>query len=286
MKLYEPSTIKLIKNKYGFRFSKSLGQNFLIDKEVIDGIVSGAGISEEDLVIEIGPGIGVLTQAAAEKAGRVVAVEIDRNLIEIMKFTLDGLTNVKIINDNILKTDLQALIRENLGELKHVKILGNLPYYITTPIIMKLLSENVGAESITVMMQKEVADRLMASPGTKTYGAVSVAVQYYSKVNHIIDAPHTSFMPQPKVDSSVLRLDVLDEPLVKVENEKHYFGVVRAAFSQKRKTLLNSLGSTGAPKDVIRNALAATGIDESRRAETLSLQDFAVISEELEKAGY
>lgn len=286
MKLYEPSTIKLIKNKYGFRFSKSLGQNFLIDKEVIDGIVSGAGISEEDLVIEIGPGIGVLTQAAAEKAGRVVAVEIDRNLIEIMKFTLDGLTNVKIINDNILKTDLQALIRENLGELKHVKILGNLPYYITTPIIMKLLSENVGAESITVMMQKEVADRLMASPGTKTYGAVSVAVQYYSKVNHIIDAPHTSFMPQPKVDSSVLRLDVLDEPLVKVENEKHYFGVVRAAFSQKRKTLLNSLGSTGAPKDVIRNALAASGIEESRRAETLSLQDFAVISEELEKAGY
>lgn len=286
MKLYEPSTIKLIKNKYGFRFSKSLGQNFLIDKEVIDGIVSGAGISEEDLVIEIGPGIGVLTQAAAEKAGRVVAVEIDRNLIEIMKFTLDGLTNVKIINDNILKTDLQALIRENLGELKHVKILGNLPYYITTPIIMKLLSENIGAESITVMMQKEVADRLMASPGTKTYGAVSVAVQYYSKVNHIIDAPHTSFMPQPKVDSSVLRLDVLDEPLVKVENEKHYFGVVRAAFSQKRKTLLNSLGSTGAPKDVIRNALAASGIDESRRAETLSLQDFAVISEELEKAGY
>ena len=286
MKLYEPSAIKLIKNKYGFRFSKSLGQNFLIDKEVIDGIVSGAGISEEDLVIEIGPGIGVLTQAAAEKAGRVVAVEIDRNLIEIMKFTLDGLTNVKIINDNILKTDLQALIRENLGELKHVKILGNLPYYITTPIIMMLLSENVGAESITVMMQKEVADRLMASPGTKTYGAVSVAVQYYSKVNHIIDAPHTSFMPQPKVDSSVLRLDVLDEPLVKVENEKHYFGVVRAAFSQKRKTLLNSLGSTGAPKDVIRNALASSGIDESRRAETLSLQDFAVISEELEKAGY
>lgn len=286
MKLYEPSTIKLIKNKYGFRFSKSLGQNFLIDKEVIEGIVSGAGISEEDLVIEIGPGIGVLTQAAAEKAGRVVAVEIDRNLIEIMKFTLDGLTNVKIINDNILKTDLQALIRENLGELKHVKILGNLPYYITTPIIMKLLSENVGAESITVMMQKEVADRLMASPGTKTYGAVSVAVQYYSKVNHIIDAPHTSFMPQPKVDSSVLRLDVLDEPLVKVENEKHYFGVVRAAFSQKRKTLLNSLGSTGAPKDVIRDALAASGIEESRRAETLSLQDFAVISEELEKAGY
>ena len=286
MKLYEPSIIKLIKNKFGFRFSKSLGQNFLIDKGVIDSIVEGAGITEDDLVIEIGPGIGVLTQAAAEKAGRVVSVEIDRNLIEIMKYTLDDLTNVKIVNDNILKTDVNKLIQEEQGDLKHVKILGNLPYYITTPIIMKLLTEHVPAESITVMMQKEVGDRIISGPGTKIYGAVSVAVQYYSEVNHIADVPKTSFMPQPKVDSCVLRMDIRKEPAVRTKNEDKYFSVVRAAFSQKRKTLLNSLGSTGAPKEVIREVLTGLGIEPNRRAETLSLQDFAGIADGLADRGY
>lgn len=286
MKLYEPSTIKLIKNKFGFRFSKSLGQNFLIDKDVIDSIVEGAGITEDDLVIEIGPGIGVLTQAAAERAGKVVSVEIDRNLIEIMKFTLDGLTNVKIVNDNILKTDVNKLIQEELGDLKHVKILGNLPYYITTPIIMNLLTGHVLAESITVMMQKEVGDRIISGPGTKIYGAVSVAVQYYSDVNHIADVPRTSFMPQPKVDSCVLRMDIRKEPAVRAKSEDKYFSVVRAAFSQKRKTLLNSLGSTGAPKEVIREVLTGLGIEPNRRAETLSLQDFAGIADGLADRGY
>ena len=279
MKLYEPSTIKLIKNKFGFRFSKSLGQNFLIDKSVIDSIVEGAGISEEDLVIEIGPGIGVLTQAASEKAGKVISVEIDSNLVEIMKYTLDGLKNVKIINDNILKTDLKALIAEEQGDLKHVKVLGNLPYYITTPIIMKLLSEHIPADSLTVMMQKEVADRMIAEPGTKIYGAASVAVQYYSVVNHITDVQKTSFMPQPKVDSCVLRMDIREQPAVHTKNEDWYFNVVRSAFSQKRKTLLNSLGSTGESKEQIRAALEQAEIDPKRRAETLSLEDFAAIAD-------
>lgn len=286
MKLYEPSTIKLIKNKYGFRFSKSLGQNFLIDKEVIDAIIDGAAISEEDLVIEIGPGIGVLTQAAAEKAGKVVCIEIDRNLIEIMKFTLDGLTNIKVINDNILKTDLSAIIEEEKGDLEHVKVLGNLPYYITTPIIMKLLEENIPCESITVMMQKEVADRIISGPGSKSYGAVSVAVQYYAEVSRVVDADKSSFMPAPKVDSTVLRMDVRKEPAVSVSDTEHYFKVVRAAFSQKRKTLLNSLGAMGAPKEVIEKVLKDTGIDSKRRAETLSLEEFAEVSEELKNSGY
>lgn len=286
MKLYEPSIIKLIKNKYGFRFSKSLGQNFLTDKSVIDGIVEGAGITERDLVIEIGPGIGTLTQAAAEKAGRVIAVEIDSNLAEIMKFTLDGLTNVKIINDNILKTDLAKIIEEEQGDLEHVKVLGNLPYYITTPIIMKLLEERVKCESMTVMMQKEVADRLIAGPGSKIYGAASVAVQYYSIVNHVLDVSKASFMPQPKVDSAVLRLDIRKTPAAQPKDEKHYFSVVRAAFGQKRKTLLNSLGSTGAPKEIIGEALEEAGIDKKRRAETLSLDDFERLSDALQSRGF
>ena len=286
MKLYDPSVIRLIKNKYGFRFSKSLGQNFLTDKNVIDQITEGADITGSDLVIEIGPGIGVLTQAAAEKAGKVVSVEIDHDLIEIMKFTLDGLDNVKIINDNILKTDLAEVIRQEKGDLTGVKVLGNLPYYITTPIIMKLLEEKPGADSITVMMQKEVADRLIADPGSKVYGAASVSVQYYSRVTRIADVSKDSFMPQPKVDSAVLRLDVREEPAVHPLNEKHFFGVVRAAFSQKRKTLLNSLGATGASKEVIREALEEAGIDEKRRAETLSLEDFARVSDALENRGF
>lgn len=286
MRLYDPSVIRLIKNKYGFRFSKSLGQNFLTDKNVIDQITEGAEISKDDLVIEIGPGIGVLTQAAAEKAGKVVSVEIDRDLIEIMKFTLDGLDNVKIINDNILKTDLAEVIRQEKGELAGMKVLGNLPYYITTPIIMKLLEEKPGVDSITVMMQKEVADRLIAGPGSKVYGAASVSVQYYSEVTRIADVSRTSFMPQPKVDSAVLRLDIREEPAVHPVSERHFFGVVRAAFSQKRKTLLNSLGATGAPKEEIREALREAGIDEKRRAETLSLDDFARVSDALENRGF
>lgn len=286
MKLYEPSIIKLIKNKYGFRFSKSLGQNFLIDKDVLDGIVEGAEIGEQDLVIEIGPGIGVLTQAAAEKAGKVVSVEIDKDLIEVMRFTLADLNNVKVINGNILKTDLNELIKEEQGDLSHVKVIGNLPYYITTAIIMKLLSEHVQCESITVMMQKEVGERIMAAPGSREYGAISASVQYYSTVNHILDVNKTSFMPQPKVDSCVLRMDMRETPAAAPNNEEHFFGIIRAAFGQRRKTLLNSLKATGAPRDVLGDALEEAGIDPGRRAETLTLDEFARLSDTLESKGY
>ena len=286
MKLYEPSIIKLIKNKYGFRFSKSLGQNFLVDKYVLDGIVEGAEIGEQDLVIEIGPGIGVLTQAAAEKAGKVVSVEIDKDLIEVMRFTLADLNNVKVINGNILKTDLNELIREEQGDLSHVKVIGNLPYYITTAIIMKLLSEHVQCESITVMMQKEVGERIMAAPGSREYGAISASVQYYSTVNHILDVNKTSFMPQPKVDSCVLRMDMRETPAAAPNNEEHFFGIIRAAFGQRRKTLLNSLKATGAPRDVLSDALEEAGIDPGRRAETLTLDEFARLSDTLESKGY
>ena len=286
MKLYEPSTIKLIKNKYGFRFSKSLGQNFLVDKGVLDSITEGAGLCRDDLVIEIGPGIGVLTQAAAEKAGKVVAVEIDSDLIEVMRFTLYGLDNVKVINGNILKTDIGALIEQEKGALSHVKIIGNLPYYITTAIIMKLLSDHVDCESITVMMQKEVGDRIMAAPGSREYGAISAAVQYYSIVNRIYEVNKESFMPRPKVDSCVLRMDILDTPSAAPEDEEHFFKVIRAAFGQRRKTLLNSLGSIGAPKSMLADALDQAGIDKNRRAETLTLDEFARLSDILAHMGF
>ncbi len=286
MKLYEPSIIKLIKNKFGFRFSKSLGQNFLTDKDVLDQIVEGAGIGPDDLVIEIGPGIGVLTQAAAEKAGKVVAVEIDSGLIEVLRFTLADLNNVKVINGNILKTDIRALIEEEKGRLEHVKIIGNLPYYITTAIIMKLLSDHVGCDSITVMMQKEVGERIMAAPGSREYGAISAAVQYYSTVNLVADVDKTSFMPQPKVDSCVLRMDIRETPAAAPEDEEHFFKVIRAAFGQRRKTLLNSLGSTGAPKSVLGEALDEAGIERTRRAETLDLEEFARLSDVLAHKGY
>jgi 16S rRNA (adenine1518-N6/adenine1519-N6)-dimethyltransferase len=286
MKLYDPSTIRAIKNKYGFKFSKSLGQNFLIDKDVIDGIVSGAGICSDDLVIEIGPGIGVLTAAAAEKAGRVIAVEIDRNLMKVLEFTLAEYDNIEVINENILKLDLNSLISEKLGvKYTNVKIIGNLPYYITTAIIMELLENHVPAESITIMMQKEVADRIKSGPGTKIYGALSVAVQYYCTVSVVENVPKEVFMPVPKVDSTVLRLDMRKEPAVDLLDEKMFFRCVKAGFGQRRKTLLNSLQATGYEKDTIRSCLETAGIDEKRRAETLSLEDFARLSNTMVERG-
>jgi len=285
MKLYEPQTIKLIKNKYGFRFSKSLGQNFLTDKGVIDAIADGAGVTEEDLVIEIGPGIGVLTQELSARAGKVVAIEIDRGLSEIMKYTLKDCENVKVVVDNVLKTDLRALIEEEKGDLTGVKIVGNLPYYITSAIITKLLKEKTGAESVTVMMQKEVAERLLSGPGSRTYGAITVAVSYYADAVPVADVPKTCFMPRPKVDSEVIRLDLLDKPRVSPLDEDRFFAVVRAAFSMRRKTLLNSLRAAGLEKDDIRSVLGTLGIDVSRRAETLSIEEFAAVSDEIVRRG-
>lgn len=270
-------------NKAGF--SKKLGQNFLTDYGVIEDIAIGAKISEEDHVIEIGPGIGVLTVELAEYAGLVTAVEIDKKLIPILSQTLVGIDNVEIINDDILKTDLQAIIEKARAEnpnLKRVKIVGNLPYYITTPIIMKLLESEVPAESITVMMQKEVADRLTAKPGKKAYGAITVAVDYYCTSEVITQVPAECFIPKPKVDSTVLRLDLRDEKPVQLADETVFFEVIKAAFGQRRKTLLNCLtGYREMTKEEAGDVLESAGIDPIRRGETLSTEDFAALANKI-----
>lgn len=282
MKLYAPSTIKDIKERYGFKLSKSLGQNFLTDKNIIDRIIESAEIGPDDLVIEIGPGIGVITREAAETARKVIAVEIDKNLIPILKETLSDVDNVEIVNQDILKTDVNQLIASLGDSISGVKIIGNLPYYITTPIIMKLLEDGVKANSITVMMQKEVADRIKAFPGSKAYGALSVAVQYYCTVEAVVNVPKEVFVPQPKVDSTVLRLNIREEATVKLLNREIFFRCVKAGFGQRRKTLLNSLmGIEGITKEGVKAALEAAGIDPSRRAETLDLEEFAKLSNEV-----
>ena len=282
MKLYAPSTIEAIKEKHRFQLSKSLGQNFITDKHVIERIVEGAGPSEKDLVIEIGPGIGVLTAEAAQQAAKVIAIEIDSKLIPILGETLAEYDNVEVINQDILKTDLNKIIDEQrqLGNFTgDVKIIGNLPYYITTPIIMHILENSIHAESITVMMQKEVADRIKASPGNKTYGAISAAVQYYCEVEQVISVPKEVFVPRPKVDSAVLKLTIRKETPVDLIDEKAFFACIKAGFGQRRKTLLNSLtGTYGLSKDEIRAILEKAGIDPVRRAETLDMNDFADIA--------
>ncbi len=283
MKLYAPTTINEIKNKHGFKLSKSLGQNFLTDKNIIDKIIEKSMIGKQDLVIEIGPGIGVLTAAAAEEAGKVIAIEIDRNLIPILKETLSEYDNIEVINKDILKTDLKEILEQNKEingqKVESVRIVGNLPYYITTPIIMKILEDRVPADSITIMLQKEVADRIKAGPGSKTYGALSVAVQYYCTVSHVANAPKEIFIPQPKVDSTVIRLDIRKERPVLLHSEEAFFAVVKAGFGQRRKTLLNSLtGVYGLTKDQVAAVMITAGIDPIRRAETLSLEEFAALA--------
>ena len=282
MKLYAPSTIEAIKEKHRFQLSKSLGQNFITDKNVIERIVEGAGPTEDDLVIEIGPGIGVLTAEAAQQAAKVVAIEIDSKLIPILDETLAEYDNVEVINQDILKTDLNVIIDEQRAKGSFsgdVKIIGNLPYYITTPIIMHILENSIRAESITVMMQKEVADRIKASPGNKTYGAISAAVQYYCEVEQVVSVPKEVFVPRPKVDSAVLKLTIRDKNPVDLIDEKAFFACIKSGFGQRRKTLLNSLtGTYGLPKDEIRRILEEAGIDPVRRAETLDMNEFAAIA--------
>lgn len=279
MKLYTPSGIRELKEKYGFRFSRSLGQNFLVDKNIRDKIVAGSCISPEDLVIEIGPGAGVLTQALAERACRVVAVEIDRNLIPILEETLRDTPNVEILQGDILKCDLAGIIRGNRCP-GAVRIVGNLPYYITTPIIMRILEEKIPADSITVMVQKEVADRLAAKPGGKDYGALTVAVRYYCEITRIASAPRDVFFPVPQVDSAVLRLDLRKAPPVELRDESVFFGVIKAGFAMRRKTLHNALsGFSGMDKAKAGEAIRAAGIDPGRRAETLDLIEFARLSD-------
>ena len=284
MKLYAPSTIREIRDRFGFRFSKSLGQNFLTDKNIIDQILEGSGITGDDLVIEIGPGIGVITREAAQLAHKVIAIEIDTNLIPILNWTLGDLENVEIVNQDVLKTQLNDLIaKESFPGV--VRVVGNLPYYITTPIIMKLLEDQVPAASITVMMQKEVADRLTAKPGTKDFGAISLMVEYFAEAKEIVKVPRTVFVPQPNVDSTVLRLDIRDEKPVKVEDEEFLFKVIKAGFGQRRKTLSNALSVLkGYDKATILRCLEEAGIDPVRRGETLSLEEYARLSDVLRSA--
>ena len=275
------STRDLIK-KYDFKIAKKFGQNFLVDESILKAIIDCSELSKDDCVLEIGPGLGVMTQVLCEKAGKVLAVEIDRKLIPILKVSLFGFDNVNIINEDILKLDLKAVLKENFGD-SPVKVVANLPYYITTPIIMRLLEEGINFKSITVMVQKEVGERLAADPGGKDYGALTVAVQYRCIPNKIMIVPPESFIPQPEVESMVVRLDSRDQPPVDLKDEKMYFRVVKASFGQRRKTLLNALsaGNLGKTKEEVKELLDRNGIDEKRRGETLSLEEFARIANDI-----
>lgn len=276
------NTIEILQ-KYNFSFQKKFGQNFLIDTHVLDKIIRAADINKEDMVLEIGPGIGTMTQFLAEAAGKVVAVEIDKNLIPILEDTLGSYENVSIINEDVLKLDIRGLVAEENGG-KPVKVVANLPYYITTPIIMGLFEEHVPLTSITVMVQKEVADRMQTGPGNKDYGALSLAVQYYAKPYIVANVPPNCFMPRPKVGSAVIRLTCHAHPPVEVEDERLMFDIIRASFNQRRKTLANGLNNSDKitfPKDVIMEAVEQLGKGDSVRGESLTLEEFAGLSNSL-----
>ena len=277
------NTIEILK-KYGFSFSKRYGQNFLIDAHVLAKIIAAAEITKEDTVVEIGPGIGTLTQALAEAAGHVYAVEIDSRLIPILEDTLSGYENVTVIHEDILKVDLREL-SESLGGVRF-KIVANLPYYITTPIIMGILEEEAPVDSLTVMVQKEVARRMQSGPGSKDYGALSLSVQYYAEPYLAANVPMNSFMPRPNVDSAVIRLRVLPEPSVPVEDRALLFRLIRAGFNERRKTLLNALRNAedlDCSREEIEEALRSIGKAENVRGETLTLREFAALSDALTK---
>lgn len=267
-------TIKAIRRRFGFDFSKSLGQNFLTDPELVTRIVAGANIEEDDIVIEIGPGIGVMTQEIADLAGQVIAIEIDHRLIPILHETLKGYDNVKVLQGDILQTDLAGLLPAG----KKAKVLGNLPYYITTPIVMGLLEKDLPISSITVMMQKEVADRLMAGPGSRQRAGISVICQYFAEISKIDDVPKEVFLPQPKVDSAVLTLQLREKAPVDLLDRNNFLRLVKAAFAHKRKTLANSLSANlNMDKKEVKDFLTDAGIDPMRRAESLSIDEFARI---------
>ena len=275
---------KKIVEKYGFSFKKNFGQNFLVDERVLGKIVSSAEISKDDVVIEVGPGIGTLTQALAKEAYKVVAVEIDTTLVPILGELLSNFDNIEIINEDILKVDVNA-IAEKYPD-KKIKMVANLPYYITTPIIMNVLENHIPVESITVMIQKEVAYRMKAQPSTKDYGSLSLATQYYCEPYLVANVPQNCFMPRPNVDSAVIKLTIMDKPKVQVNNEKFMFEFIKAAFSQRRKTLVNCIFSSGLltlSKDEIGKMLNDLGYDERVRGESLTLEDYGKITDEAEK---
>lgn len=276
------NTIEVL-HKHNFHIQKKYGQNFLIDPNVLTRIVGAAEISKEDCVLEIGPGIGTMTQYLAERAGKVVAVEIDKSLIPILDETLAGYDNVTLINADILKVDISRIVEEeNHG--RPVKVVANLPYYITTPIIMGLFESHVPLQSITVMVQKEVADRMQVGPGTKDYGALSLAVQYYAKPEIVANVPPNCFIPRPNVGSAVIRLSRYQEPPVCVEDEARLFALIRAAFNQRRKTLVNALSNVpglGVTKEQATEALERMGLSSAIRGEALTLEQFALLARHL-----
>ncbi|MDX8346002.1 16S rRNA (adenine(1518)-N(6)/adenine(1519)-N(6))-dimethyltransferase RsmA [Rossellomorea sp. YZS02] len=280
-----PLRTKEILAKYGFSFKKSLGQNFLIDPNILRNITEHAGLSEKTAAIEIGPGIGALTEHLARTSGKVVAFEIDQRLIPILDDTLSPYDNVKIINEDILEADVEAIINKEFEGFADIMVVANLPYYVTTPIILKLLMERLPIRGICVMLQKEVGDRISAQPGTKAYGSLSIAIQYYTEAEMVMTVPKTVFMPQPNVDSAVIRLTKREKPPVDVISEDFLFTVTRSSFAQRRKTILNNLTSQlpqgKEKKDVILNALSTAGVEPTRRGETLTIQEFGALSDAL-----
>lgn len=270
-------------SKYGMSAKKKFGQNFLIDSNVLDGIVTASGVTDKDCVLEIGPGIGSLTQYLAEAAKKVVAVEIDKSLIPVLADTLSEYDNVTVINEDVLKVDIDSIVDE-YNNARPIKVVANLPYYITTPIIMKLFESGAKIESITVMVQKEVADRMVMGPGNKDYGSLSLAVGYYANANKVMDVSPSSFIPQPGVGSAVVKLLRYDEPAVKVNDEKYMFEIIRTAFNQRRKTLSNALSNNKSLKvtrEQVQDSLKNMGLNELARGETLDLEQFAQLSDSL-----
>ena len=270
------NTQELIR-KYNFKFSKSLGQNFLIDESVLTDIVEGAEVNDEDLVIETGPGVGSLTAKLLCKAKKVVSIELDNDLIPILSQELGDNPNFTLIHNDALKVDFNEII----GDEQSVKLVANLPYYVTTPIIVKLLKEKYNFKSLTIMIQKEVAERMAAEPGNKDYGALSLLVQYYCNTKIVRRVAPSCFIPRPKVDSIVIRLDKLSEPRVNVKDEKLMFDIIRNSFNMRRKTLWNGIKFLGLPKENLELAFEKAGIDPKRRGETLSLEEFAKLADEI-----
>lgn len=276
------NTIEILQ-KYNFRLQKKFGQNFLIDNNILEKIIDAAQVTQEDCVLEIGPGIGTMTRCLAERAKKVVAVEIDKNLIPILQETLMDHPNVTVVHSDILKVDINHIVEEENGS-RPIKVVANLPYYITTPIIMALFENHIAIQSITIMVQKEVADRMQAGPGSKDYGALSLAVQYYAKPEVITKVPASCFMPKPNVDSTVIRLTKYEKPPVEVKSEAYLFAVIRASFNQRRKTLVNGLVNAdklGVNKEKIIEILGQMGLPPAMRGEALTLAQFAELSNAL-----
>ncbi|KIL71993.1 16S rRNA (adenine(1518)-N(6)/adenine(1519)-N(6))-dimethyltransferase RsmA [Bacillus badius] len=280
-----PTRTKEILEKYGFSFKKSLGQNFLIDPNILRRITETAELTKETGAIEIGPGIGALTEHVARSAGKVVAFEIDQRLLPILSDTLSPYDNVKIIHEDVLKADVAQIVEQEFTDFEQLMVVANLPYYVTTPIIMKLLEEKVPIKGMVIMLQKEVADRISAKPGTKEYGSLSIAIQYYMTAETAFIVPKTVFMPQPNVDSAVIKLLKREKPAVEVTNEQFFFTVTRASFAQRRKTILNNLTNQlpqgKEKKEAVIEALSQAEIEPLRRGESLSLEEFARLANAL-----